>query len=163
MIKLLRVDDRLIHGQVAMTWTSFLGADLIIVANDKVPNDKLLQMTLKLAQPPGIRLRFLSIDDTVKYINDPKSERFKIFIVCDSTDDALKLTAGSEEIQHIIFGGIRKSGDKQLIDRQVFLDENDFDNWKKMEELGRKVRVHVIPSESEIKYDDALNTYRKRI
>ena len=49
MIKLLRVDDRLIHGQVAVSWTSYLGADTIVVANDKAITDKLMQMAFNMA------------------------------------------------------------------------------------------------------------------
>ena len=52
MIKLLRVDDRLIHGQVAVSWTSYLGADTIVVANDKAITDKLMQMAFNMAKPP---------------------------------------------------------------------------------------------------------------
>ena len=58
MIKLLRVDDRLIHGQVATTWTKTLQADSIIVANDEVIHNELQIIALKLAVPAGMKANF---------------------------------------------------------------------------------------------------------
>lgn len=147
MIKLLRVDDRLIHGQVAMVWTSYLNANLIIVANDKVATDALQKMVLSLAKPPGVELKFLSIDDTVSYINSEESEKKQVFLVVDNTLDALRLSQGSQEVNRVVIGGLRKSGDKKLIDRQVFMDQQDLDNAKEMDSLGKEVFVQVIPSE----------------
>ena len=51
MIKMVRIDERLIHGQVAMIWTKQLGVDRIIVVNDKAANDPIMTSTLKMAAP----------------------------------------------------------------------------------------------------------------
>lgn len=51
MITLLRVDHRLLHGQVAFSWTQYVGADCILIANDNVPDDELRKTTIKLAKP----------------------------------------------------------------------------------------------------------------
>ena len=55
MLAQLRVDDRLIHGQVAVVWTKELNTPLLVVANDHAANDKVMQMTLKMAVPDGKR------------------------------------------------------------------------------------------------------------
>ena len=49
MITLLRIDHRLLHGQVAFSWTQYVGADCILIANDSVPEDELRKTTIKLA------------------------------------------------------------------------------------------------------------------
>lgn len=54
MIKITRVDERLVHGQVAFAWTNSLGADCILVVNDEAAADKIRATTLKLAAPAGI-------------------------------------------------------------------------------------------------------------
>ena len=48
MIKLLRVDDRLIHGAVAFSWTKELSINLIVLANDKIAKDDFQKMTLDI-------------------------------------------------------------------------------------------------------------------
>jgi fructoselysine/glucoselysine PTS system EIIB component len=54
MIRLLRVDHRLLHGQVAVSWSQNLDIDAILIANDDVPMDELRKTTIKLAKPQGM-------------------------------------------------------------------------------------------------------------
>lgn len=161
MIKLLRVDDRLIHGQVAMVWTSYLQANLIIIANDKASKDPIMKMALSLAKPPGVDLEFLDIQGTIEYLKNTALANKKIFIVVEKTSEALALCQGNDEIKKVVFGGIRKSGEKRLIDRQVFLDQQDIDNWKSMVDLGKEVIIQVVPSEKTFSLSDAENIFRK--
>ena len=56
MIVLTRVDYRLIHGQVAMTWTRTVGADCILVANDAVAASDVQKAALRMARPSGVKL-----------------------------------------------------------------------------------------------------------
>ena len=56
MILLLRVDHRMMHGQVAFSWTQNLGADCILIANDAVASDELRKTTMKLAKPRGNKI-----------------------------------------------------------------------------------------------------------
>ena len=53
MIKKLRVDYRLVHGQVAISWSRALGVDCILVANDEVAKDEMRQSMLRISKPQG--------------------------------------------------------------------------------------------------------------
>ena len=66
MIKLLRVDHRLLHGQVAMTWTQELDTNCILIACDAVVKDDVRKTTLKLARPAGVKLVIKSVDDSIE-------------------------------------------------------------------------------------------------
>lgn len=68
MITLLRVDHRLLHGQVAFSWTQYVGADCILIANDSVPEDELRKTTIKLAKPPSVKLVIKNINDSIEAI-----------------------------------------------------------------------------------------------
>lgn len=59
MIKLVRVDHRLLHGQVIFSWTKQLSANYIIVADDKVPNDPISMMALSIAKPADCELSII--------------------------------------------------------------------------------------------------------
>ena len=108
MIKLLRVDDRLIHGQVAVSWTSYLGADTIVVANDKAITDKLMQMAFNMAKPPQAVLSIKSLDGAVAVINNPKHAARTIFVVTASVEDARYLMGKCPSITTVC--GRRPSG-----------------------------------------------------
>ena len=71
-ILLTRIDNRLIHGQVATQWNSTLGSNLILVANDEVSTNTMRQNLMKMAAPTGVQTRFFSIQKTVSYTHlDP--------------------------------------------------------------------------------------------
>ena len=84
MIKNLRVDHRLLHGQVAFSWTSALGADCILIANDLVMKDEIKKMAIKMAKPQGVKLVIKSVEDGIKAINSGVTDKYKLFIIVES-------------------------------------------------------------------------------
>src|ERR1700733_13853275 len=107
MIKLIRLDDRLLHGEVAFTWTPALGTDCIVIANDKAAKDEFLKMTLNLAKPASAKLLIKSLTDTVTFLNDPRCQGLKIFVIVNAVKDASILANEVSEIKSVNFGGIR--------------------------------------------------------
>ena len=68
-ILLTRIDNRLIHGQVATQWNSTIGANLILVANDEVSQSTMRQNLMKMAAPAGVATRFFSLQHTIDIIS----------------------------------------------------------------------------------------------
>lgn len=67
MIIQIRVDDRLIHGQIAVVWSKQFNTTHMVVANDKAAANEVQQMALKMATPSGIKVLIRSVDDAIKY------------------------------------------------------------------------------------------------
>ena len=148
MIELLRVDDRLIHGQVAVTWTSQLGADTIVVANDRAATDKLMQSAFRIAAPPQATLSIKSVKGAILVINNPKHEARKIFVVCASPADALQIVRECPSVRKVCLGGIRQADERRRVTQQVFLDEKDMEAIDGMVELGAQVSLQSLPDQS---------------
>ncbi len=89
-ITALRVDDRLIDGQVAMTWTKQLGVQGIVVANDEAANDNTQKMALKMAVPAGIKVLIKPVDEAIRVLNNPKASTMRILVLTRTVKDALK-------------------------------------------------------------------------
>jgi len=117
MIKLTRIDDRLVHGQVAFSWTPALGIDCLIVANDKIAKDEFMKMTFGLAKPAGTKLHIKSINDTIAFLKEEKNNKLKILLLVNTVKDAYLLAAEVPEIQSINFGGIRTKEGAKLISK----------------------------------------------
>ena len=81
MIIMVRADDRLIHGMGAVSWTSHLQPQTILVANNVAAKDSFKAMTMKMAKPAGVNLVIKSLDDSVKALNNPINDKKKIFLV----------------------------------------------------------------------------------
>ena len=73
MVELLRVDHRLLHGQVVFSWCSALNPDCILVANDEAVSDELRKTTLRMSKPAGVKLVIKSVDDSIAAINAGKT------------------------------------------------------------------------------------------
>ena len=133
MIKITRVDERLVHGQVAFAWTNSLGADCILVVNDEAAADKIRATTLKLAAPAGIKF----------------SIKYKVFVIVGNTDDALKLVENVKGVDHINLGNMKKTEGRRIITNSLAVDDHDVRNIRAMAQAGAVVECRAVPTDKE--------------
>jgi len=148
-IVLTRIDNRLIHGQVAVTWSSHVGANLIIVVDDEVAKDKTQQVLLDLAAPPGVSTRYFTVEETIQKIHKAAPHQ-KIFIVVRDVNVLVKLVEGGVPIKEVNVGNMHFKEGKKQISSTVSVDENDIAAFKRLNELGVKCEVRRVPSEKGI-------------
>lgn len=154
MISLLRVDDRLIHGQVAVVWSKFLGATRIVVANDQVAQDDTQKMALSMAVPSNIKAAFKSIADAVYMLRDPRAEKLNIFVVVASPEDALKLVKElPNQINEVNLGNYGRmnnleGAEKEQLSRNIFVTDDDKRDLEMIAERVDNLYIQTIPSDS---------------
>jgi len=156
MVKLTRIDDRLIHGQVAFTWVPALGIDCLIVANDRVAKDEFLKTTLNLAKPAGIKFFIRTIYDAITLINDPKSQPFNILLIVESVKDAHALVSGIPEIRSVNFGGIRSKAGSRLVSKAIALTEEDITLSRDMLTKGIELEVRQVPTDYKLSVESLI-------
>ena len=147
-ILLTRIDNRLIHGQVATQWNGSLGANLILVANDAISEDTMRQQLLNMAAPAEVQTRFFSIKKTIEVIHKA-SERQKIFLLVDNPVDALRLVEGGVPIEKLNIGNMHM----EEVATAVAVNKTDVDAFKKLQELGVKLSIQRVPSTPEESLD----------
>ncbi len=145
-IVLTRIDNRLIHGQVATQWCTSIGANLILVANDDVATNSLRQGLMDMAAPAGVATRYWSIEKTIANIHRA-SDAQKIFIVCDSPTDVLKLVEGGVPIKKVNIGNMHMAEGKRQVATTVAVDDKDVAAFTKLKELGVELEIRKVPSE----------------
>lgn len=104
MIKMLRIDERLIHGQVAVAWCTTLGVDSVIVANDEVAKDEVSIMSLKMAAPQNLKVVIKSVNDAINLLSDPRIEGRKVLLLVNNPTDALTLIKNAPGIPEVNVG-----------------------------------------------------------
>ena len=121
MIVLLRVDERLIHGQVAMTWTKSLQIDGIVVANDEASGNDIQKMTLKMAVPSGINCIIKTIEGAKELLKNPKADKMRLMVLTKTVKDAVELAKEFDKIELVNIGNAGKmvSGEKMVITKEV--------------------------------------------
>ena len=115
MVLMTRVDCRLLHGQTAVSWTSGLGADCILIANDSVATDDLRKTTMKLAKPAGAKLVIKNIEDSITALKSGVTDKYKLFIVVESIEDAAKLALAVPAVNKVNLGLVKaKEGTRNI-------------------------------------------------
>jgi PTS system N-acetylgalactosamine-specific IIB component len=143
-ILLTRIDNRLVHGQVATQWNSTIGANLILVANDKVADDPTQQGLMDMAAPTGVAMRYFSIQKTIDVIGKA-AENQKIFIIVRDPIDVLKLVEGGVPITKVNVGNMHMAEGKRQVATTVAVDDADVAAFKKLQELGVELFIQRVP------------------
>ncbi|EBX6018329.1 PTS mannose/fructose/sorbose transporter subunit IIB [Salmonella enterica subsp. enterica serovar Dortmund] len=147
MIVFLRVDHRLLHGQVAFSWTQYVGADCILIANDSVPNDDLRKTTIKMAKPPAVKLVIKNIADSIEAIKSGVTDKYKLFIVVESVADACCLTSAVDEIKSINLGGIKAKEGSKNISKAINLLAEEIKQLQQLVGDGVEVEIRQVPGD----------------
>lgn len=144
-----RIDNRLIHGQVGMTWANSIGANLVVLANDEVSTDSVVQSVMSMVLPDTIGTRFFSIQKTIDVIHKA-SDKQKIFLVIKTPQDALRLVEGGVPIKEINIGNLHFEEGKKKIHSVLSVDDNDVATFRKLHDLGVKLEVRGVPSDKSV-------------
>lgn len=156
MIKKLRVDHRLLHGQVAFSWTSALNADCILIACDAVVSDELRKTTMKMAKPNGVKLVIKSISDSVKALNSGVTDKYKLFIVVESIADAATLIQNVDAIQALNLGGTKATDATRNISKAVNITSEEDQILKELVADGVDVTIQMVPEDTPVPVEKAL-------
>ena len=149
MITMARVDDRLIHGQVAVKWSKELNISRIIVAADSIAKNAVQVAALKGAAPSGVKAAILPIEKAQGILNDPRSKDMRILLVSNDPRDILAVLKGIEErpvLNVANFGRINGPiGDKQKVSDSVYLTEDDKVVLKEISGMGVEIIHQPVP------------------
>lgn len=144
-IVLTRIDNRLIHGQVATQWTSTVGANLLLVANDAVATDAMRQGLMKMACPAQAQTRFFSLEKTCAIIGKASPAQH-IAIICETPQDVLKLVEGGVPIKSVNIGNMHMAEGKRQVATSVAVDDADVAAFRRLQELGVELYIQRTPS-----------------
>lgn len=147
MISLFRIDERLIHGQVAYAWTNNYKSQALVVITEKEKSD-LEKMTLKLACPRDLRCFILTVDEGIAWLNKFASK--KVFIVSDSLAVARELIEKGIEVETLNVGGLYFKEGRTQYTTTVFLDRAMEEDLKAIRALGTKIDVRATPSDKSV-------------
>ncbi|MEZ9566051.1 PTS N-acetylgalactosamine transporter subunit IIB [Vibrio artabrorum] len=149
-----RIDERGLHGQVAVGHGPHSGCNLILFANDDVANDPAQQALAKMSAGE-FDTRFFTIEKTINVIHRANDKQ-KIFILIRSPQDALALVKGNVLLSKINVGNMHyKEGKKQIHDT-VSVDENDLAAFRELISMGIECTIQRNPSDTPINMVDYI-------
>lgn len=147
-----RIDERLLHGQIRITWGKHTEANLILIANDDAadgPNSAFMQAGMKASAGGEYAVRFFSIQKTIDVISKA-SPRQKIFVLCNNPTDVARLVEGGVPITHCNVGNMHFHEGKRQIAKTVSVDENDLNAFRRLIEYGVTCTVQNTPDQTPV-------------
>lgn len=148
MIKLTRVDHRLLHGQVAFSWTKFLDANCILIASDSLMNDELKMNAMRMAKPTGVKLVMKNIEDSIQAIKSGVTDKYNLFIIVEAIEDVYRLAQACSSIREINLGGMKAREDRHQIAKAVFISSHDEILLQELCDKGIDVFTQLVPGDS---------------
>lgn len=148
MIVKMRIDDRLLHGQVAYSWKSALSYEAIVIANDSAANDNMRKTAIKLSCPAGVHLAVRTVKEAAELLKNAKLKNMKVFVICANPKDAYSLLNLIEERPTLNLGGMQKNEGKEAFSPAVFVSKEDIEYLDKILEMNVNIEVRQVPSEA---------------
>ena len=149
-VVLVRIDDRLIHGQVVAGWVKAIKANHIMVVNDKVAQDQMQRVLLSMAVPSHLQLSILSIEEAATVLKRGISEDNRVIILLNSPQDALSLVEKNVPIKSINVGGIHYCEGKKQILKAVCVDMEDIEALYQLERKEIELEGRIVPTDERI-------------
>ena len=158
MLKLVRVDERLLHGQVAIWWTSNSGANTILVANDEAQKDQVKAMALNLAKPTGVKLYIRGVEESGEIVEKfAAAKKAQVLVLVRTIQDALKLIKGANgTIQELNVGGLKYEQGKRKLNDYVAVSDQDISDLKAIQKMGVELDFRMLPRDKKISLSDLL-------
>lgn len=144
-IVLCRIDNRLLHGQVATQWTGSVDANLILVAHDEVATNEFRQGLMDMAAPSYCQTRYWSLQKTIDTIHRA-SDSQRIAIICEDPQSVLKLIEGGVPIKSVNVGNMHMADGKRQVATSVAVDDSDVDAFTKIKNLGVEIFIQRTPN-----------------
>ena len=157
MITLLRLDERLIHGQIAIKWSRHTGVDRIMVANETV------KRSLMMAAPATCKTAIHSVDNTLKMLENPKAADHKILLIVNNPKDLLKVLNTRKDIEKINIGNYgritakRNGEERKTYGANLYLYEDEAEDLKKVSEYGIEAVYQTTPEDVPEPLDKVLS------
>lgn len=153
MIQSIRIDDRLIHGQIALAWSKYFNTNRIVVANDKAVSDEISNMTLRMATPSGIKLLIKTVDDAIKLFNDPRAKDVDMFVLTNNVEDAVKIVKNcpgfvkSVNVANVGRFDTTPAEEKTIINNTIVVNKYEMEALKELVTLDVKSFQQILPSD----------------
>lgn len=143
----IRIDDRLIHGQVAVFWTRRLNANRIMVIDDKVAVDETRKATLRMVAPAGVNTSILQVEKAASNILSGRYKGQRVLVVVNSPLIIERLIKLGLDIKEINVGNLSKRDGTEQIKKSISVTEEEKESFKRLMDEGVTITANMTPEE----------------
>lgn len=151
-LKLVRVDDRLIHGQVVAIWLKALGAKRIVILDDRTARDDFLKEVITFAAPHGVPVEILEVEPGIERTRDLVASPEPVFVLMRSPLVAVRMREAGVEFPVLNVGGIGAGPGRTPLYRNISASAEELAAMRRLEELGTKVELRIVENDRPVAF-----------
>lgn len=154
-IELVRIDDRLIHGQIATTWINNYSIEQVLIINDQILTDKMQQSVISMTAPVNVKVKIFGVDAFIEIYKKTQIHRRTMIILTNSID-AYRLVKGGVDIKILNVGGMRFENGRVKIAKAVSVTEREREAFEQLISMGVDVQIQMVPRDELCNMKDVL-------
>jgi PTS system mannose-specific IIB component len=161
IIGLARIDDRLIHGQVATRWTKETNVNRIIVVSDEVAADTVRKTLLTQVAPPGVTAHVVDVAKMIRVYNNPQYAGDRVMLLFTNPTDVERIVEQGVKITTVNIGGMAFRQGKTQVNNAISVDEKDIDAFNKLNARGIELEARKVSTDQRLKMMDLISKVGK--
>lgn len=155
-LALVRIDDRLIHGQVMTAWVKYTSANRIIIIDDLVAEDPFMTRILKMSAPPGIKVEVYDIEGAIEVLSKDLKKEEKIIILVKYPKTIQEIFDQGVKIKEVIVGGMGANVGRKKLYRNISASDEERQTFKALIEKGVEISIRIVPDDRPVSMEKFL-------
>jgi PTS system mannose-specific IIB component len=151
-LRLVRVDDRLIHGQVAAIWLKTVGASRIIIVDDRTARDDFLREVIELSAPAGVAVEIHDVAGGAERVKEAAAADEAAFVLMRSPLTALQLREMGVPFDVLNIGGIGAGPDRKPLYRNISASQDELEALRRLEQMGTRVELRIVANDKAVPF-----------
>jgi mannose/fructose/sorbose-specific phosphotransferase system IIB component len=145
-IQLVRIDDRLIHGQVVVGWVKALGIERLVVVNDGIAANAMQKTLMEMAVPAGLKVAFYTVPEAVEAVAHSQ-DKVKSLLLFSNPEDVLAFQEKNGHLSSINVGGMHFCEGKRQVCRTICVNDGEINAFKTLRDMGVELEVRAVPGD----------------
>ncbi len=162
MVVFVRIDDRLIHGQVVEGWVNFLKATCLLVADDSVASNTLQRSIMELSVPQGLKVFIGRVEEICERMRTPVLDAERAILLFSNPADVLRALNAGMECRNLNIGGMHFVPGKRKLMDVLAVNAADLDALREITGKGIKINIQTVPTQRPIPLTRILDSCSRK-
>lgn len=149
MLKIVRLDDRLVHGQIINNWCTNEDITEIMLINKEVANNEIRKIIIQMSVPKGINILFCDVDSALE-IFEEEIEYENLMVIFGNPFEILEFIEKGGNINSINIGGMSYKEGRNRLSTAIYINEEELNALKKISEHGIPLEIRVLPTDKSV-------------
>ncbi|MFQ5428596.1 MAG: PTS sugar transporter subunit IIB [Thermodesulfobacteriota bacterium] len=145
MISFVRVDDRLLHGQVIHAWVPFTGADMLVVVTESSSRAFIEKELTAIAGESGCEVAALTLGEAAAFLKDAALDERRVMVIFSSIGEAFRSYEMGLDFTALNIGNVHHTVYKKKLSSSAMITEDEERELEKMSASGVAIDVRAVP------------------